>query len=75
MDVEKKYSNASLQTNKPFGASAANTPTETKLRGASQTFWQPGNSFRPHQTLRRDLRDQGCFLPSAALGWKIELSS
>lgn len=57
-----------------FGASAANNPTETKLIGASQTFWQPGNNFRPQQTLRRDFRDQGCLLPSAAPAWK-ELSS
>lgn len=67
MDVEKKYSDVSLQTNGPFGAFVANTSTEIRLIGANQTFLQPDNNFRPHQTQRRDLRDQGCLLPSTTL--------
>lgn len=65
---KNKYSNASLPTNGLLGASAANTPTATKLTGANHIFQWLGNSFRPHQTQRSDLRDEGCLLPSAALG-------
>lgn len=67
MDKEKKYSNVSLQTKGLFGTFVANTSTEIKLMGANQTFPQPDNNFRPHQTQRRDLRGQGCLLSSTAL--------
>ena len=67
VDAKKEYSNASLQTNRSFGAFDANTSTKTEVIGANQTFLQPGNNFRPPQTQRRDLRDKGCLLPSTAL--------
>lgn len=68
MDMGKKYSNTPLQTNGLFGAFVANTSTEIKLIGMNQTFLQPDNNFKPHQTQRRDLRIQGYLLLSTALG-------